>query len=181
MLSGMHSRTKVQLLIGFLIGLIFGFLLQRGGVTDYNVILDQLLLRDFTVVKIILTAVMTAMIGLYMMRGFNLVRLNPKPFYLKGIAVGGLIFGMGFALLGYCPGTVAGALGTGSVHAFLGMIGVLIGAEIFSVVYPSLRNTLMKKNHGPITIPGVLEVNPWTIILPILIVFLLFISYFELF
>lgn len=181
LLTDLHGRKKVQLLIGFFLGVFFGFLLQKGGVTNYNVILNQLLLRDFTVVKIMLTAVMTGMIGIYLMKGFNLVQLNPKPFYLKGIVVGGLIFGVGFGLLGYCPGTAAGAIGTGSLHAFFGAIGILIGAEIFSVVYPSLKTSLMEKDYGAITIPEILDVNPWTIILPAIVVFLLFFSYFEFF
>lgn len=178
-MTGLHNRERLQLLIGFLIGVIFGFFLQKGGVTYYNVILDQLLLRDFTVVKIILTAVMTAMVGIYLMRGVDLVHLSPKSFYLKGIVVGGLIFGVGFAILGYCPGTVAGAVGTGSVHALFGVVGVLIGTEIFSVVCPTMKTNLMEEDRGPITIHEVLEVNPWIVIFPVLIAFLLFLSYFE--
>lgn len=149
--------------------------------TNYNVILRQLLLRDFTVVKIMLTAVMTGMIGIYLMKEFSLVKLHPKSFYLKGIVAGGIIFGIGFAFLGYCPGTAAGALGTGSLHAFFGIIGILLGTEIFSVVYPSVKKSLMEEDSGPITFPEVLDVNPWAIILPILIAFLLFLSYFEFF
>lgn len=156
-------------------------MLQKGGATNYNVILNQLLLRDFTVVKIMLTAVVTGMVGIYLMRWFDLVQLSPKPFYLKGITVGGLIFGVGFALLGYCPGTAAGAIGTGSVHAFFGGLGILIGVEIFSVVYPSVKNSLMEGDYGPITMPELLDVNPWKVIVPILIAFLLFFSFFTFF
>ncbi len=144
-------------------------------------ILNQLLLRDFTVVKIMLTAVVTGMVGIYLIKRFDMIQLSPKPFYLKGIVVGGLIFGVGFALLGYCPGTAAGAIGTGSVHAFFGGIGILIGAEIFSVVYPSVKNSLMKEDYGPITIPEILDVSPWKVIVPILIAFLLFFSFFKFF
>ncbi len=156
-------------------------MLQKGGATNYNVILNQLLLRDFTVVKIMLTAVVTGMVGIYLIKRFDMIQLSPKPFYLKGIVVGGLIFGVGFALLGYCPGTAAGAIGTGSVHAFFGGIGILIGAEIFSVVYPSVKNSLMKEDYGPITIPEILDVSPWKVIVPILIAFLLFFSFFKFF
>lgn len=127
------------------------------------------------------TAVVTGMIGIYLMKWFDLVQLSLKPFYLKGITVGGLIFGVGFALLGYCPGTAAGAIGTGSVHAFFGVIGILIGTEIFSVVYPSVKFSLMSGNYGPITIPEILEVDPWKVVVPILIVFLLFFSFFTFF
>lgn len=180
-MDNLRERKKIQLLIGFFIGVSFGFLLQKGGVTDYNVILNQLLLRDFTVVKIMLTAVITGMVGIYLMKELNLVQLAPKSLYLKGITVGGLIFGVGFALLGYCPGTVAGAIGTGSVHALFGALGILIGAEFFSIVYPHVKTSLMKKDYGAITIPEVLDVNPWTIVSPIVIAFLIFFTYIEFF
>ena len=58
---------RTQLFWGFLFGIIFGFLLQKGGVTKYDVIIGQLLLTDFTVLKIMLTAVITGMIGIYFM------------------------------------------------------------------------------------------------------------------
>ncbi len=181
MFKNLHDRKKAQLSIGFFLGIIFGFLLQKGGATEYTLILNQLLLRDFTIVKIMLTAVVTGMSGIYLMKRFDLIRLSPKPLYPKGIILGGLIFGVGFALLGYCPGTAAGAIGTGSIHALFGAIGILIGAEIFSVVYPSLKSSLMKEDYGPVTFPELLDVEPWKIILPILIAFLLFFSYFTFF
>ncbi len=181
MFNKLHSRKKVQLLIGFFIGVLFGFLLQRGGVTNYNVILNQLLLRDYTVIQIMLTAVVTGMVGLYLLKRFDLIQLSPKPFYLKGIVIGGLIFGVGFALLGYCPGTAAGAIGTGSVHAFFGAIGMLIGTELFSLIYPSVKDSLMESDYGPVTIPEILSVDPWTVIFFILVVFLLFFSVFTIF
>ncbi|OKY79046.1 MAG: putative transporter component containing two sulfur transport domain [Candidatus Methanohalarchaeum thermophilum] len=179
MFGNLRGSKNRQLLTGVVIGVLFGFLLQKGGVTNYNVILNQLLLRDFTVIKIMFTAVVTGMIGIYLMKELGLIQLSPKPFYLKGIVLGGLIFGVGFALLGYCPGTAAGAIGTGSIHAFFGAIGMLIGTEIFSVVYPYIKNSLMKENYGSITIPELLDVRAWKIILFILIVFFFFLSFFK--
>ncbi len=169
-----YSNKRVQLLLGFIIGMIFGFLLQKGGVTNYNVILNQLILRDFTVAKIILTAILTGTIGIYLMNELGIIQLQPKPFYLNGILVGGLVFGVGFALLGYCPGTAAGAIGTGSVHAFFGAIGILMGVEIFSMTYPFFKNSLLKKDYGLITIPEILGVGSLVLILFMLISFFLF-------
>lgn len=177
----LHQRKNIQLILGLLIGILFGFLLQKGGATNYNIIINQLLLKDFTIIKIMLTAVITGMIGVYLMREFDIVQLNPKPFYLKGIVLGGLIFGVGFALLGYCPGTGAGAIGTGSIHAFFGVVGMLIGSLIFSIVYPSLHSSLMKENKDWKTIPQALDVNPWTIIIPVTIAFLFFVYFLEFF
>ena len=79
MLKNIHANKGLQLVLGLLLGLCFGFLLQKGGVTTYDVIIGQLLLYDFTVVKIMLTAVLTGMIGVHALRGMGLAALHPKP------------------------------------------------------------------------------------------------------
>jgi len=177
----LHEKKKAQLLLGLLIGIFFGFLLQKGGATNYNVIINQLLLRDFTIIKIMITAVITGMIGAYLLKKFKKIKLHPKPFYLKGIVLGGLIFGVGFAFLGYCPGTGAGALGTGSIDALFGIIGMILGSLIFSRIYPSISQTLQKKEKEWETIPQALGINPWAIILPIITIYLVFVYFFEFF
>ena len=116
MLNNLHENKRLQLLIGFLIGICFGGLLYISGVTEYNVILGQLLLTDFTVIKVMLTAVVVGMIGMYAMKSRGLVKLHPKPGSIGSTVIGGIIFGMGFAILGYCPGTVAGAVEIGRAH-----------------------------------------------------------------
>jgi hypothetical protein len=65
MLTQLHKAGRVQLLLGFIIGIFFGFLLQKGGVCRYEIIIRQLLFEDFTVVKVMLTAVVTGMVGVY--------------------------------------------------------------------------------------------------------------------
>ena len=117
MFSALHSNKSLQLVIGLGIGFLFGFLLQKGNVTEYDVIVGQLLFRDFTVVKIMVTAMVTGMIGVHALRSLGLVQLHPKPGSLGMTLVGGLIFGVGFAVLGYCPGTIAAAVGQGKMDA----------------------------------------------------------------
>ena len=112
--------NRSQLVWGFVFGIVFGFLLQKGGVTKYDVILGQLLLEDYTVIKIMLSAVVTGMIGIHLMKSLGWVQLNPKSGSWGKNAIGGLIFGLGFALLGYCPGTIAGAIGNGYLDALVG-------------------------------------------------------------
>ena len=107
----MKERGIPKLMLGLITGIIFGFLLQKGGVTEYKVLIGQLLLKDFTVIKIIITAIITGMIGIYFMNDKGYVNLHPKPGSLGSVIIGGLLFGVGFGLLGYCPGTVAGAVG----------------------------------------------------------------------
>lgn len=99
------------ILMGGVTGFLFGFLLQKGGVTRYNVIVGQFLLKDFTVLKIMLTAVIVGSVGIYGMRALGLdVNLHVKTTALLGNALGGLIFGAGMAVLGYCPGTAVAGL-----------------------------------------------------------------------
>ena len=163
-----QKKKTVQLTIGFLIGAAFGFLLQKGGVTRYDVIMGQLLLEDFTVVKIMLTAVLTGMIGVYLLNSLGLARLHPKKGSVGSSVVGGLIFGVGFGVLGYCPGTVAGAAAQGSLDAlFGGIAGILIGAGIFAALYPKLkRGILSKGDFGAVTLPQLIGANPWAVVIP---------------
>lgn len=167
-LERLHHSRRSQLGISMLCGAAFGFLLQKGGVTDYDVIMGQLLLRDFTVVKIMLSAVVVGSFGIHAMRSLGLVTLHPKPGSLGSSALGGLVFGVGFAILGYCPGTVAGAVGSGALDALLGGVpGILLGSWLFAVAYPRLRRSVLPKvSFGTKTLPGVLDVNQWVVVLP---------------
>lgn len=166
MLEKLHRKKGLQLLIGLLIGFCFGFLLQRGGVTRYDVIMGQLLLRDWTVVKIILTAILTGMIGIYLLRIPGLARLHVYSGSFGSTVIGGLIFGVGFAMLGYCPGTTAGAVGQGSLDALLaGVPGMVIGAALFAKIYPRLSSGILKAgSFGANTLPELLNIGPWPVI-----------------
>jgi hypothetical protein len=165
-LESIRGNQRLQIVLGLLFGICFGFLLQKGGVTDYNVIEGQLLLTDFTVLKVMLSAVMVGMIGFHVLRHFGYVRSHAAEGTLGANVIGGLIFGVGFALLGYCPGTVAGAVGTGALDALVGgLLGMLIGAGIFAEVYPNLRDTILQKGPFPaVTVPDFLRIPTWIVI-----------------
>ena len=171
-------KTRSSLLWGFLFGIIFGFLLQKGGVTKYDVILGQLLLEDFTVIKIMLSAVVTGMLGIHLMKSLGWIQLNPKSGSWGKNAVGGLIFGLGFAVLGYCPGTIAGAVGNGYLDALIGgLIGIIVGSGLFASLYPRLKAGILSKgDFGNLTLPRLLKVNDWVVIIPLsgLIILLLY-------
>lgn len=168
MLKNLHNKRGLQLVLGLVTGILFGTLLQKGGATDYNVILGQLLLEDWTVVKIMLSAVITGMIGVHFLKSIGLAELHPKPGSVGQSIIGGLIFGVGFATLGYCPGTIAGAVGQGYMDAAIGgVVGILIGAGILAAIYPKLQNSIMNKgNFGDITLPKLLRVNRWIVVIP---------------
>jgi hypothetical protein len=169
MLTNLHSQKKAQLGIGLVMGICFGFLLQKGGVTSYDVIIGQLLFTDFTVVKIMLTAMLVGMIGVHLLRSLGFAELHPKPGSFGMSAIGGLIFGVGFGTLGYCPGTVMGAVGQGHLDAlFGGVVGILIGAGLFAALYPKLdKGILSKGDFGTKTFPEVLKVNSWILVIPV--------------
>ncbi len=166
------GSKRTSLFQGLTFGMIFGFLLQKGGVTRYDVVLGQLLLKDFTVVKIMLSAVVTGTIGIHLMKHLGWVQLKPKSGSWGGNVIGGLIFGVGFAVLGYCPGTIAGAMGNGYLDAvFGGLPGILIGSGILAAKYPSLKKGVLKKGFfGDIMIPELLKVNDWVVIVPLSII-----------
>jgi hypothetical protein len=173
------KTKRMKLFWGLLFGIIFGFLLQKGGVTKYDVIINQLLLTDFTVLKVIFSAIVVGMIGLYFMQGLGWIKLRPKSGSWGKNAIGGLIFGVGFALLGYCPGTIAGAIGNGYLDAATaGLAGIVIGSGLLATVYPGLKEGVLKRgSFENITLPQVFKVNNWVIIIPlaILIIILLYV------
>jgi len=165
-LTWLHKNGKAQVLLGLLFGIVFGFLLQKGGVTSYDVIVGQLLLTDFTVVKIMASAVAAGLVGFFLLKHFGYARRHVRAATIGSNVVGGLIFGLGFGLLGYCPGTVAGAVGQGALDAlFGGVIGLLIGAGIFVEMYPSLNKKIL--HYGGIqkeTVHELLGIPEWIIV-----------------
>jgi hypothetical protein len=82
--------------------------------------------------------------------------------------VGGLIFGIGFAVLGYCPGTISTAIGQGNLDALSGgLIGIILGAGLFAQLYPKIQKFLKIGWFGTITWPELFKVNPWVVIVPL--------------
>jgi len=173
-----NKSNKAQLIWGLLIGIVFGFLLQKGGATKYDVIVGQLLLIDHTVLKIMLSAVLTGMLGLYALKARGLIELSLKSGSIGMNVIGGLIFGVGFAILGYCPGTIAGAIGNGYLDALTGGLpGILIGSGLFAAIYPKVKDGVLKAGYyGDITLPRLLKAKDWVVVIPvgILIILILF-------
>lgn len=173
-------ESKARLIKGLITGIIFGFLLQRGGVTDYNVLVGQLLLEDFTVAKIILTAIVVGMLGVHFLSDRELIKLNPKSGSLRRTISGSLIFGAGFALLGYCPGTIAGAIGQGSIDALIfGLSGIFTGSFIFAAFYEKYSDSIEKGQFKVKTLPELFKINHWKIIIPLSALIVLFLVWLE--
>jgi hypothetical protein len=124
-------------------GFVFGWLLQRGGVTDFNVIVNQFRFRDFTVLKIMLTAVVVGGIGVALLNAGGLANYHIKPAPLLAIGLGAAIFGVGMVIYGYCPGTGLAAIGTGSLHALAGVGGMLAGGILYALTFPWVAKHLL--------------------------------------
>ena len=154
------AALSPKLIVGALIfGLAFGFLLQKGGVGKYHILLGQLLLQDWTVVKIMMTAVVVGMVGIFALHHFAKVNLHIKPTKLGANIIGGLVFGAGFALIGYCPGTGAAALGQGSWDALFGMAGLVVGSWLYAELSGTLKTTVEKWGDlGKLTLAEVLHI-----------------------
>lgn len=152
------AATGHRLITACLFGLAFGFLLQKGGVAKYNVLIGQLLLQDFTVVKIMGSAVVVGMLGIYTLHHLGKVKLHLKPTRLGPQAVGGVLFGIGFGLLAYCPGTGAAALGQGSWDMLYGVAGLMAGSYLYAELEGWLQGTIGRWGDlGRRTVPDLLN------------------------
>ncbi len=153
------------LLFGLVTGMIFGFLLQKARVIRYDKQLGALRLMDMTIVKFMFSTVLVAMVGVHLLLDLGLADLRMKPAVLGGNILGGLLFGIGWGLIGYCPGTSAGALGEGRTDALWGILGMITGAGLYAEAYPFLSKTVLTwGDFGVITIPEVLGINHWVVI-----------------
>ncbi len=169
-----------ELAWGFLTGIMFGFLLQKGRVLRYDKQLGALRLIDFTIVKFMVSHIVVAMIGVYLLYDMGLVKLALKPTVLGGVVLGGLIFGAGWGLTGYCPGTAVAALGEGRLDAAWAILGMLTGAGLYAEAYPWLKATVLTwGDYGKITLPQVLGVSHWAVVAGVAVLALLLFRVIE--
>ncbi len=143
-------------------GLVFGVLLHRGGVADYNVIVNQFRFRDFTVLKIMFTAIIVGGIGVLLLKSSGHAQYHIKPANMLGVALGAALFGIGMVLYGYCPGTGVAAMATGSLHALTGFIGMLIGGVLYALSFTWVEAHIQKVAAlGKLRLPEVTGIPDW--------------------
>lgn len=123
-------------------GFLFGAILQYAGLNKYNVISGMATLDNYAVAKAIAVAIGIGAIILNIVIGLGFASYHVKPLILWGVILGGLIFGAGMAILGYCPGTLAISVGEGSLDALFGIIGGLIGGLVYTLILPSIQGIL---------------------------------------
>ena len=176
------ENRAVQLGLGFFFGVIFGFLLQKGGVAKYEVLIGMLLLEDFTVVKVMLSAVIVGMIGVYALHAAGLVKLHIKPTRYGANTLGGILFGIGFGLAAYCPGTGAAALGQGNFDAIAVLLGLLAGSYLFAEASGWLARTVNRwGDRGELTFDQVLNLKPRVLVPVVAIVLVLVLAAIHVF
>lgn len=159
------------LLLGIVFGVIFGFLLQKGGVAKYHVLMGQLLLEDFTVVKVMMSAVVVGALGIHFMHRAGLVQMHIKPTRYASNIIGGLLFGVGFALSAYCPGTGAAALGQGNYDAIAMMVGMFAGSYLFAEASGWIGRRIDPiGDRGKMTLYDVLPVSRTVVVLGVVTV-----------
>lgn len=152
--------TREKVLQAIVFGLIFGFLLQKGGVAKYHVLVGVLLFQDFTVVKVMASAIVVGMIGLFALNRAGKIEFKLKPTRYGPIIIGGLIFGAGFGFSGYCPGTAAAALGQMNWDALFVIGGLVAGSYVFAEASDWLSRTVEKwGDRGKIILPDLLQVR----------------------
>jgi len=154
------------LINGLMTGIIFGFLLQKGRVVRYDKQIGALRLQDMTIVKFFFSAILTGMVGVQILYVLGLAHPMILPTNIGANIIGGLLFGFGWSVVGYCPGTSLGALGEGRTDAFWGILGMLVGASIYAEVFPSIRDSVLSwGSEGSITLSQIIGVNPWIVII----------------
>jgi len=160
--------TITETILALVLGVFFGFALNKAGLTKYHKIVNQFRLTDMAVLKFMMTALVVTMLGVYPLRELGIITFPAIPeTYVVGNLVGGLIFGVGMALAGFCPGTAVAGAGEGKLDYIVpGLLGFLTGAVIFGLTYPSFMPQLKAiGNYGNVVIPDLWHISPYLAIL----------------
>jgi hypothetical protein len=150
------ARTLALALVS---GSIFGFLLQKGGVAHYDILMGALLLTNFVVFKVMLSAIIVGMVGAYVLERLGILKPQISETAYTSNIVGSLIFGLGFGLLAYCPGTDAAAAGQGNYDALVGVGGLVVGSYLFALATRAKPNLASLGARGKLTLPDVLHMS----------------------
>ncbi len=144
----------------FILGMIFGAIMQLGFLDRLSKVIGAFLLKDLTIPKALMVAIGVGAVFLYTAEYFGLIQFHIKPFYPVGVALGGLIFGVGMVIVGYCPGSMPEAVGEGRMDTLLGIVSGIIGGVIFTIFYPFYHNSFIHgKTIGKPTLTDLFGVN----------------------
>jgi len=147
--------------IGLVMGIVFGVALEKSRVFEPGIIVGQMQLGSFIMLKVFLTGVATGAVALAVLNGLGLVPLYPKAAFYAADVVGGVLLGAGITLAGACPGTVLAQAGAGYRDALFTLGGGLCGAIAFGYAEPALHGALLTGGGGKITFADVTGVPYW--------------------
>ena len=165
---------------GLISGIIFGIFLQKAQVLRYDKQIGAMRFIDMTIFKFMLSSIIVSAIGLYLLKDLGLIKLSVKGTSIGAQLVGGSLFGIGWGLLGYCPGTAVGAVGEGRLDALWGILGMLCGAALYAETYPFMKTKIIPLgNYGKLTLPQALNVSHWLVITVFTIIVLAMFYLFE--
>lgn len=152
----------MTLVYGLLVGIVMGVLLQRVRASSPLMIARNLRLENFSIIKFMALTIAVASVGTALLVSFGMpMHLDVKPTYVLGVLAGGAIFGIGFGLGGYCPGTCVVGAGEGRRDAIATIVGGIVGAVLFTIAYPVLDRLLIQPmNYGKVTLPDLLHIPP---------------------
>ena len=154
---------EMALIIAFVIGIGFGFFLERAGFGSARKLAAQFYLYDMSVFKVMFAAIVTALLGVTYLGwiGFlDVGQIYLVPTFLGPQLLGGLVLGVGFVIGGYCPGTSVAGLATGRFDAMVYALGIFAGTFLYAEVYPWIKDLVNADAMGQVTLPEVLAV-PW--------------------
>ncbi len=163
----------VYLTLSVILGFFFGFFLERGGFSSARVLTGQFLFKNWSVLKVMFTAVLVAVLGLGYLAAIGWIDMNQvfiPPTYLWPQLVGGLLMGVGFMLGGYCPGTSVAAAAIGKLDAVFFIGGLIIGSFLFGQTYPAVEGFANSGSLGSLTIPVWLNVNTGLVVLAVVVI-----------
>ena len=165
----------LAIVVGIAMGIVFGFALEKSRVFEPGIIVGQMQMRNFIMLKVFLTAVATGAVVLAALNGFDIVKLQPKAALYAADIVGGLLLGAGITLAGACPGTTLAQIGAGYRDALFTLFGGLAGAVTFSYAQPALSKTFLGATGPKLIFTDLIGVPYWTgaLVLAVVIVVIL--------
>ncbi len=164
---------NANLIMALFLGIFFGFFLERGGLGNPHRLTGVFYLTDFAVPKAMFTAILVAATGLCLLSDLKVLDISRVwiiPTFFWPQLLGGALFGIGYIISGYCPGTAAVGFASGRMDALVTMIGIGSGALLFAGVFPWLEGFYKTSDMGQMTIPELTGVNHW-IVLAIMYIF----------
>ena len=166
---GRHGAIYAALAIG----VAFGWCLERSGMGSARKLAGQFYLTDLTVFKVMFSAIVTAMLGVFWLGWLGVVNVSriyvPETFILPQL-VGGIVFGVGFAIGGLCPGTSCVSAATGRVDGLMVVLGMFAGVLVTGALFSSLEPFYNSTPRGQLTLPTLFHLPYGVVALAVVLV-----------